>query len=572
MIISANKRYRVLFLLIFLLQTFFINRPVLAGRTGQRPATTNEYTERPLFIEAYPLEIAGISFMALLLFLYILKQRKHRKELRKIRAELSIALDAGFMAVWRYNVKNDTFKTVHRSTIPSNGMTVAEMGKQIHPKDLEKYKDFIRTLRSGQEEQKNGIFRLYTDKGEQWYEVYAIGLKDKYGKVSHIIGTEHNITDMMEQKNMYEKNKQMLDFIFEAVNIMPWEYDVETQTFSVNNVFVERHNYPGNSIRIDKLMQYSHPSDKHLLSEGIESMVKGTSNLMIIQMRTKAPNRDEYRWFEMQGVVYRRNEEGEVIKIIGLKHDITELKHTEELIRLREKAEESNRLKSAFLANMSHEIRTPLNAIVGFSSLMTETENKEDLRAFNKIIQTNNEMLLRLINDILDMSRIEAGQLDFKFSDVDLNELVQNLEKTFRFKIKQEVLIALELPQETYFLHTEKNRLTQVLSNFISNACKYTSEGTITIGYEVEGKQVYFFVRDTGKGIAKENLPHVFERFAKFDAFVQGTGLGLSICELIVQNLGGEIGVESELGKGSTFWCTLPIVHPKQEKTQRNAI
>ena len=253
MIISANKRYRVLFLLIFLLQTFFINRPVLAGRTGQRPATTNEYTERPLFIEAYPLEIAGISSIALLLFLYILKQRKHRKELRKIRAELSIALDAGFMAVWRYNVKNDTFKTVHRSTIPSNGMTVAEMGKQIHPKDLEKYKDFIRTLRSGQEEQKNGIFRLYTDKGEQWYEVYAIGLKDKYGKVSHIIGTEHNITDMMEQKNMYEKNKQMLDFIFEAVNIMPWEYDVETQTFSVNNVFVERHNYPGNSIRIDKL-------------------------------------------------------------------------------------------------------------------------------------------------------------------------------------------------------------------------------------------------------------------------------------------------------------------------------
>ena len=188
----------------------------------------------------------------------------------------------------------------------------------------------------------------------------------------------------------------------------------------------------------------------------------------------------------------------------------TERNMAEEVIRLREKAEESNRLTSAFLANMSHEIRTPLNAIVGFSTLISESEDKEEIKEFAKIIHANNELLLNLINDILDMSKIEAGILDFLYTEVEIN------------------------------------------------ACKYTFEGMITIGYEIRKDDIYFFVTDTGKGIAEENISRVFDRFAKLDSFTQGTGLGLSICELIIKHLGGEIGVESSVGKGSTFWCTVP--------------
>ena len=236
----------------------------------------------------------------------------------------------------------------------------------------------------------------------------------------------------------------------------------------------------------------------------------------------------------------------------------TERNMAEEVIRLREKAEESNRLTSAFLANMSHEIRTPLNAIVGFSTLISESEDKEEIKEFAKIIHANNELLLNLINDILDMSKIEAGILDFLYTEVEINELIQTLWRSYRFKIKEGVEFRTELPAESYIIHTERNRLSQVLANFINNACKYTFEGMITIGYEIRKDDIYFFVTDTGKGIAEENISRVFDRFAKLDSFTQGTGLGLSICELIIKHLGGEIGVESSVGKGSTFWCTVP--------------
>ena len=212
---------------------------------------------------------------------------------------------------------------------------------------------------------------------------------------------------------------------------------------------------------------------------------------------------------------------------------------------------------------MSHEIRTPLNAIVGFSNLIAQTRNPEEIAEFCKIIETNNELLLQLINDILDLSKIEAGQLEFVYSDIDMNELFRNLEQIYLFRLKGTVQLICNLPERTFVTHSERNRLTQVVSNFLSNACKFTTEGSITMGYECSDGLIRCFVTDTGKGIAPENLPHVFERFAKFDAFIQGTGLGLSICKTIIDKLGGEIGVESEEGKGTTFWFTIPARPPE---------
>lgn len=561
-ILSKNmKKYRVFLFLIFLLQAISFDGSASTRQDmgPKRLEVTHEYDKSYLQIKAHPFEIAGICFTAFLFIFFLTKKRKHKKELDRVHTELTIALDAVYMAVWRYDVKKEVFTAVHRVGIPTTGMTKAELGSKIHPEDMQKYENYLHALTSGEEEIKNEVFHLNLDNGNVWTDVYATGLKDKSGKVSHIIGTERNVSAEMKQKNIYDKNKQMLEFVLKAVHITPWEYDVESQTVNISDNFLQQSNLSQNSVALDEILKYMYPSDAQLLIQGLSNLIEETCSLMVIQIQSKEPGMEDYQWFEMQAVAYQRYEDGRVRSIIGLKHDITDLKHTEELVRLREKAEESNRLKSTFLANMSHDIRTPLNAIVGFSTLMAETDDKEERQEFAQIIEANNDMLLHLINDILDMSKIEAGQMEFIYSEVNLNDLIQNLGYTFRFKIKKEVYMSLDIPSEPYILYTEKNRLTQVLSNFISNACKYTFEGSITVGYEIEGKQIYFYVRDTGKGIEKENLPHVFERFAKFDTFVKGTGLGLSICELIIQTLGGEIGVESEVGKGSTFWFTLPI-------------
>lgn len=244
--------------------------------------------------------------------------------------------------------------------------------------------------------------------------------------------------------------------------------------------------------------------------------------------------------------------------------DITKLKNIQyELFSAKKAAEEADKQKSAFVANMSHEIRTPLNAIVGFSGLVAASTDPEQKKHYMRIIQTNNDLLLRLVNDILDMSKIEAGTLDFNYSEVDLNQIMRELEQSFRFRLEglnSSVQIYFEQTRPSCYIHTEKNRVSQVIVNFITNAIKFTAQGSITMGYEVRENDIFCYVKDTGVGIAPNRQTQVFERFTKLDTRKQGTGLGLSICKSIIKKLEGQIGVESELGKGSTFWFTLPVL------------
>ena len=229
-------------------------------------------------------------------------------------------------------------------------------------------------------------------------------------------------------------------------------------------------------------------------------------------------------------------------------------------IREREKAEEANRLKSAFLANMSHEIRTPLNAIVGFSTLLANEENLEERQEFIKIIENNNELLLQLINDILDLSKIEAGTLEFIYSDVDVNSLLTEIEQSNRIRNRHpEIQIFFEERLPQCIIHTERNRLTQVINNLLTNSMKFTTRGSIRFGYRQEGNRLRFYVKDTGCGIPADKIDSVFGRFVKLNNFQQGTGLGLSICKTIVEKLGGEMGVESEERVGTLFWFTIKV-------------
>lgn len=245
-----------------------------------------------------------------------------------------------------------------------------------------------------------------------------------------------------------------------------------------------------------------------------------------------------------------------------------------ELRKAKDKAEESDRLKSAFLANMSHEIRTPLNAIVGFSNLLTMAEDEEERNEYINIISSNNELLLQLINDILDVAKIEAGTLEFIDSEIDINALLSDIEQSSRLKAPEGVQISFVEKMPYCIIMSDKNRLAQIITNFINNAIKFTKEGSIRFGYRHKDDKLLFYVRDTGCGIEPEKKDLVFNRFVKLNSFAQGTGLGLAICQMIVKKMGGEIGVESQLGKGSTFWFTLPdtVIHGIDVQSIKTAV
>ena len=306
---------------------------------------------------------------------------------------------------------------------------------------------------------------------------------------------------------------------------------------------------------------YAHvvPEDQAVLKNFVGEVKTGKATSLRKEVRVCREN-GKYTWTSINVMVRDYRPQDGIIEMLCINYDITPLKETEQkLIIARDKAEELDRLKSAFLANMSHEIRTPLNAIVGFSSLLAETDSRNERQEYIKIVQENNELLLQLISDILDLSKIEAGTFNFVYTNVDVNETCAEIIKSMSMKVGKGIELIFEEPFPECYLYTDKNRFTQVISNFINNALKFTQQGSITLGYEqVSHQKIKFYVRDTGMGIPEEKQKSVFERFVKLNTFVQGTGLGLSICKSIVSQMGGEIGVDSAEGIGSCFWFTHP--------------
>ena len=302
-----------------------------------------------------------------------------------------------------------------------------------------------------------------------------------------------------------------------------------------------------------------HPEDCAVLKQFVGQVKEGKATSLSKEVRVDRGN-GKYSWTSINVMVRDYRPQDGVIEMLCINYDITPLKETEQkLIIARDKAEELDRLKSAFLANMSHEIRTPLNSIVGFSSLLAETDDREERQEYIKIVETNNELLLQLVSDILDLSKIESGTFDFVRSNLDVNESCMKIIKSMEMKVPEDVELVFEKYMPDCHIYTDKNRFMQVITNFINNALKFTKQGTIALGYEQTAPhEIKFYVRDTGFGIPKEKIDSIFERFVKLNTFVQGTGLGLSICKSLVSQMRGKIGVESTEGEGSCFWFTHP--------------
>lgn len=364
-----------------------------------------------------------------------------------------------------------------------------------------------------------------------------------------------DVTEKRSLEKKIEEENFKFEVLLKSFTIEQWDYNIVTHEFSYN---IDNSKVKKKLMRED-LLAIVYPDDKDAMAAFFDKMDAGKEETLTVEYRLKQTNSDEYKWIESSAVVLERDGNGSVIRYTGKQKDVTERgKINQELVELRDKADDSNRQKSAFLVNMSHEIRTPLNAIVGFSNLMSQTEDQKEKSEYYKIIKSNTDILLQLINDILDLSKIEAGYLDFNITEVNVSEIISNQVHVMSLRVQDGVGLISKIPLKSCYIRTDKNRLTQVITNFLTNACKFTSQGYIEVGFEQIPKGLRFYVTDTGKGISKENLPKVFGRFTKFDNLVSGNGLGLAISQTIIHRFNGEIGVESELGKGSTFWATIP--------------
>lgn len=422
-------------------------------------------------------------------------------------------------------------------------------------------KDVIKKLK----ENKSVNFRLNYSfkKVDDYYNTSKVGeldivtkasiLYDQRGEPSSYLLINLDNTEKMIAYNRISEFENVFTLVSVYAKVGYALYDLYTfEGYAIKQWYENMGEKDGTPLsQIIGIYSYIHPNDAGYINSFFEEVKQGKAHHFRREVRVKSG--DGWKWICANITRNPQSVDPNKPEMICINYDITELKDSQ---LKRERAEELDRLKSAFLANMSHEIRTPLNAIVGFSQLLAETDDPEERHEFVEIIDSNNRMLLQLISDILDLAKIESGTMDFKFADMSIKEVINEIVTSFRIKMPDNVALIAPKDSPECQIYSDRMRLTQVISNFLNNAIKYTSD--IILAYEIIGDEIKFSVTDTGDGMSQEIQAHIFDRFYKGNTFKQGTGLGLSICETIVNRLGGRIGVNSELGKGSTFWFTHP--------------
>ena len=361
-----------------------------------------------------------------------------------------------------------------------------------------------------------------------------------------------------------KRNTIEYDLVLKAMKLTVWRIDVPTRTITYESDFRETPGIPiiAPNSDVELFCNTLTPESKERITAGMNQLLEGHIEEFHEQYEMILQQGKVSRWGEMYATVDQRDINGRPVTIVGTSMNIDRQKDIERaLIEARNKAEESDRLKSAFLANISHEIRTPLNAIVGFSDVLSMAQSEEERTQLVNLIKQNNAQLLRLFDDMVNMSKLDAGGDAVKKEHFDLKTLLVELADRYQPEYDKKGIVLQTSVQDTDLqLYTDRGRLREILNQYLNNALKFTEKGSVTIGYELRGEHVRLWVRDTGKGIPAEHCnEHLFERFFKVDEFIAGTGLGLSICRSLAQTLGGTVGVQSKEGAGSLFWVEIAL-------------
>ena len=405
-------------------------------------------------------------------------------------------------------------------------------------------------------------------RGARKYFVTKVAImRSEAGDVQGYLLTCEDVTEKKEQERKIKSVQKELALALNAGKLTSWNYRLEDSMFYKFDYYIE--NIEKRSLEF--IRKRIHPEERERFETLLNAIIRKEEFLTnSIVLRIKEDGEEDYRYCNFT-YCPKEDEAGRVVVITFIQQDITEdIIYQQNLILAKNRAEEADKLKSTFLANMSHEIRTPLNAIVGFSELLSDTDEPSEKNEYKQLIETNSDILLRLIGDILDLSKIEAGSIDIKRQDLDLLQLCNELYLSFQQRIKNPaVTLKLINPYSKCIAEFDKYRFIQIFTNFVTNAIKYTPSGEIVMGYECEPGKVRLYVKDTGIGIPDKKKNRIFSRFEKLDNFAQGTGLGLSICKAIADATNGEVGFESEENVGSEFWY---IAYIKVEYTEKTGL
>lgn len=484
------------------------------------------------------------------------ESKKENVKLNKLLLAILESMPEAFFikdadADYQYILANKHFCTA----IGQTGSIVGKNDFDLFPaEDAKRYrKQDIQVAEEGITQDVENEMRVYADKKKIWHTTkFPLIDKDFHKKL--VIGISHDITERVKEQHEIESSKTLLEFTFTIGNIITWEYDLATDLIRSTNkdsILTDHKMYLEEYIEL-----IVHPDHKEIVKYEVQKVLN--EEIKELNIKILAFRFGKYEWLHAVGQRIKMPQTGQV-KIIGLSRLITkEVEHQQELALAKQKAERSDALKTAFLANMSHEIRTPLNSIVGFSQLLCITDNIKEQQEYIEIINHNSNLLLNLINDILDLSKIEAGYVDCNNNFFNLTECLSKLAATIKPKIKPGIKFLCTTPIQEVYVNLDKLRITQILTNFLTNASKFTDQGEIEMGYELKEGGIKLYVKDTGCGIENGFRDKIFDRFEKIDEFTQGTGLGLTICKAIVQAYHGEIGVISHKGEGSTFWAWIP--------------